>query len=130
MLKTPPGEGWGSPRKGRKRVAQGESTSPGTLSAANSTPRSGRQRFPHVEPWLFVEATDCRLLRGLVALTHPFPGLADSPRATRRSPTSVGFHAFDVMMPRKKKKLLDDLSNSGWPFDYIVKAGQPARPKT
>jgi len=25
---------------------------------------------------------------------------------------------------------LDDLSNSGRPFDYIVKAGQPARPKT
>jgi hypothetical protein len=31
---------------------------------------------------------------------------------------------------RKKKNFLDDLSNSGWPFDYIVKAGQAARPKT
>jgi hypothetical protein len=29
-----------------------------------------------------------------------------------------------------KKNFLDDLSNSGRPFDYIVKAGQPARPKT
>jgi hypothetical protein len=30
----------------------------------------------------------------------------------------------------KKKNFLDDLSNSVRPFDYIVKAGQPARPKT
>jgi hypothetical protein len=31
---------------------------------------------------------------------------------------------------RKKKKILDDLSNSVSPFDYIVKAGQPARRQT
>ncbi len=30
----------------------------------------------------------------------------------------------------KKQNFLDDLSNSVRPFDYIVKAGQPARPKT
>ena len=30
---------------------------------------------------------------------------------------------------RKKKKFLDGLSNSGPPFDYMVKAGQPARKK-
>jgi hypothetical protein len=30
----------------------------------------------------------------------------------------------------RKKNFLDDLSNSGQPFDYIVKAGQLARPKT
>ena len=29
----------------------------------------------------------------------------------------------------QKKNFLDDLSNSVWPFDYIVKAGQPARQK-
>jgi hypothetical protein len=28
------------------------------------------------------------------------------------------------------KNFLDDLSNSGRPFDYMVKAGQLARPKT
>ncbi|HMH42093.1 MAG TPA: hypothetical protein VK557_01305, partial [Pyrinomonadaceae bacterium] len=33
-------------------------------------------------------------------------------------------------MARKKKKCLDALSNSVRPFDYMVKAGQPARPKT
>jgi len=32
--------------------------------------------------------------------------------------------------PREKKNFQDDLSNSVRPFDYIVKAGQPARPKT
>jgi hypothetical protein len=31
---------------------------------------------------------------------------------------------------RKKKIFLDELSNSVRPFDYIVKAGQLARPKT
>src|ERR1700722_6046408 len=31
---------------------------------------------------------------------------------------------------RKKKNFLDDLSNSGRPFDYIVKAGPPARPRS
>ena len=29
----------------------------------------------------------------------------------------------------KKKKFFDDLSNSVRPFDYVVKAGQPARKK-
>ncbi len=33
------------------------------------------------------------------------------------------------MPARKKKNFLDDLSNSGRPFDYMVKAGQPAPPK-
>jgi hypothetical protein len=45
-------------------------------------------------------------------------------------PTAIQFHAFGVMMAWKKKIFWDDLSNSGRPFDYIVKAGQPARPKT
>jgi len=31
---------------------------------------------------------------------------------------------------RKKKNFFDGLSNSGPPFDYIVKTGQLARPKT
>ena len=31
---------------------------------------------------------------------------------------------------RKNKDFLDNLSNSVRPFDYIVKAGQTARPKT
>ena len=30
----------------------------------------------------------------------------------------------------EEEKFLNDLSNSVRPFDYIVKAGQPARPKT
>jgi hypothetical protein len=29
----------------------------------------------------------------------------------------------------RRKNFLDDLSNSGRPFDYMVKAGQPARQK-
>ena len=45
-------------------------------------------------------------------------------------PTAIQFHAFGVMMARKKKNFLEDLSNSGPPFDYMVKAGQTARPKT
>jgi hypothetical protein len=35
----------------------------------------------------------------------------------------------DSSKARDKKKILDDLSNSGRPFDYMVKAGQPARSK-
>ena len=31
---------------------------------------------------------------------------------------------------RKKKNFFDEVSNSVRPFDYIMKAGQPARPKT
>jgi len=30
---------------------------------------------------------------------------------------------------RKKENFLDDLSNSTWLFDYVVKAGQAARQK-
>ncbi len=30
----------------------------------------------------------------------------------------------------RQKNFLDALSNSGRPFDYMVKAGQTARPKT
>jgi hypothetical protein len=37
---------------------------------------------------------------------------------------------FLLAVRRKKKNFSDDLSNSGLPFDYMVKAGQPARPKT
>jgi hypothetical protein len=31
---------------------------------------------------------------------------------------------------RRTKNFLDDVSNSVRSFDYMVKAGQPARPKT
>ncbi len=38
----------------------------------------------------------------------------------------MGHPAFFL---RKKQNFLDDLSNSGWQFDYVVKAGQTARPR-
>jgi hypothetical protein len=37
---------------------------------------------------------------------------------------------FVLSCARKKKNFLDELSNSVRPFDYMVKAGQSARPKT
>jgi hypothetical protein len=36
-------------------------------------------------------------------------------------PTAIEFHAFGVMMARKKKNIFDDLSNFVRPFDYMVK---------
>jgi hypothetical protein len=46
----------------------------------------------------------------------------------------LAFLRFSVKAKRSskalKKKFLDDLSNSVRPFDYMVKAGQSARPKT
>ena len=37
-------------------------------------------------------------------------------------------HPPTVLKPGRSKNFLDDLSNSGPAVDYIVKAGQPARP--
>jgi hypothetical protein len=48
--------GWYSPRSGRRRVAQGESASPGNLRVCRSaSPRSGCQRFRN-RPLLFAAA--------------------------------------------------------------------------
>jgi hypothetical protein len=42
----------------------------------------------------------------------------------------VGTDLVAIRLGGMSKNFFDDLSNSGGPFDYIVKAGQSARPKT
>ncbi len=45
-------------------------------------------------------------------------------------PAHPGRTIFQTVFKRGRKKSLDDLSNSVRPFDYMVKAGQSARPDT
>jgi hypothetical protein len=52
----------------------------------------------------------------------------DQFRGTHLSKIAKGGAASVVV--RRKQNFLDNLSNSVRLFDYMVKAGQPARPKT
>jgi hypothetical protein len=45
-------------------------------------------------------------------------------------PFFVQSQARNIVLNLGRKNFLDDLSNSDPSFDYIVKAGQTARPKT
>ncbi len=81
----------------------------------------------------------CQVIAGEMDRGQPFDS-GDSPieklgvtasssvKSNNRRPDPVLTHLGSK--PCKKKTFLDDLSNSVRPFDYMVKAGQPARPKT
>src|SRR5690242_7705919 len=47
----------------------------------------------------------------------------------RRGPAAPKHRSKARWFEKKKQKFLDDLSIPVWPFVYMVKAGQPSRPK-
>jgi hypothetical protein len=74
------------------------------------------------DPWALPTAIQFHVF-GVNTRSLPLPVLTSLP-------TAIQFHAFGVMMAGKRNFSWTICRIPARPFDYMVKAGQPARPKT